>query len=137
MNRRTPATLLYRYFQLKPTFIIGIWFDFCIFTTPLALHTRSILLDAAPILLAPNIRYCLTATPRTAESMRPDQTKSVNMFFKYIRTFDCPVNLFVFLWSTKLTNQLVGNVNDELYPDQGFSGRRRPLRSIVGSHIRV
>ena len=71
MNRRTPATLLYRYFQLKPTFIIGIWFDFCIFTTPLALHTRSILLDAAPILLAPNIRYCLTATPRTAVGMYP------------------------------------------------------------------
>ena len=38
-------------------------FDFCIFTTPLAHHTRSILLDATPILLALNIRYCLTATP--------------------------------------------------------------------------
>jgi len=115
MNRRTPATLLYRYFQLKPTFIIGIRFDFCIFTTPLALHTRSILLDAAPILLAPNIRYCLTATPRTADGMyRADDSGQIkwmvsicfsNIFVQCLVQFTCPYFL-----STKWKNQMVRNV---------------------------
>ena len=134
MNRRTPATLLYRYFQLKPTFIIGIRFDFCIFTTPLALHTRSILLDAAPILLAPNIRYCFTAAPRTAGGIyREDDSGQIkvlvsicfsNIFVQCLVQFTCPYFL-----STKWNNQMVRNVNDELCPDQGSSGSRRPRRN--------
>ena len=108
-------------------------FDFCIFTTPLALHTRSILLDAAPILLAPNIRYCLTATPRTAGGMyRADDSGQIkwmvsicfsNIFVQCLVQFTCPYFL-----STKWKNQMVRNVNDELCPDQGSSGSRRPRR---------
>ena len=73
-------------------------FDFCIFTTPLAHHTRSILLVATPILLAQNIRYCLTATPTAActpQMIAARSTKGDNSFFK-VGTFYYPVNLSVF-----------------------------------------
>ena len=95
MNRRTPATLLRRYFQLKPisALILHIYDSISTSYQKYFIRCNSDFIGSKHQVL-PNSH----PVPR-GYVPRPDQIKGVNMFFKYIGTFFCPVNLSVFFCS--------------------------------------